>query len=392
MHYDVIVIGGGLLGCAAAYYLSRDGASVLVLEQGQLNAEASGQNAGSLHFQFEYRAIGYGDAVLEQFSRAMPLHLDAMERWSRLEEELGVDLEVVQDGGLMLAETAEQVERLREKFELERRLGLPAEWLTGDDARRMLPGLAHDVQAAVFCPGEGHANPRHVTVAYAAEAIARGATVMSETTVTAIRQSDGPGVRYEVETATGDRFRAETLLNAAGAWAGHVAALVHLHLPVVPVGLQMHATHQEPAALPYLIQHVGHRLSLKQVRDGNYLIGGGWPSRLHTVDGRFDLSFRPAMLYESVVGNIWTACQVLPALRDTKLLRAWTGVAGIAVDQAPLLGEAPGRPGFFVIGGGSAFTLGPTYAALVSELILTGRCSLPIDAYSPRRFAHLNFL
>lgn len=392
MQYDVIIIGGGLLGCAAAYYLSRRGASVLLLEQGQLNAQASGQNAGSLHFQFEYRALGHGDEVLEQFSRAMPLHLDAMERWSRLEEELGTDLEVVQDGGLMLAETDDEVQRLRAKYELERSLGLPAEWLTGTDVRSLVPGLSKSVQAAVFCPGEGHANPRHVTVAYAAQAAARGATIMSRAQVTALRRDGGPNAYYEVELATGERFRAEVVLNAAGAWIGHVAAMLHLHLPVIPVGLQMHATYREPPGLPYLIQHVGHRLSLKQVRDGNYLIGGGWPSRLNISGGRFDLSRAPEMLYDSVVGNIWTACHVLPALRETKLLRAWTGVAAIAADQAPVLGEAPGRPGFYVIGGGSAFTLGPTYAALVAELMLTGRCSLPIDAYSPRRFAHLNFL
>lgn len=392
MPYDVIIIGGGLLGCAAAYYLSREGASVLVLEQGQLNANASGQNAGSLHFQFEYRALGHGDEVLEQFSRAMPLHLDAMERWSGLERELGADLEVVQDGGLMVAETDDEIQRLRVKYELERSLGLPADWLTGDDVRALVPGLSKTVRAAVFCPGEGHANPRHVTVAYAAKAAALGALIRSNARVTAMRRGRRPDALYEVEIGTGELFRAPMVLNAAGAWIGQIAAFLHLHLPVVPVGLQMHATHREPPTLPYLIQHVGHRLSLKQVRDGNYLIGGGWPSRLNTGGGRFDLSRPPELLYDSVAGNVWTACRVLPALRESKLLRAWTGVAAIAVDQAPLLGEAPGRPGFYVIGGGSAFTLGPTYAALVAELMLTGQCSLPIDAYSPRRFAHLNFL
>lgn len=393
MKYDVIVIGGGLLGCAATYYLRRRGASVLLLEQGQLNTHASGQNAGSLHFQFEHRALGHGSEVLDQFGRAMPLHLDAIERWAGLEAELGVDLEVVQDGGLMVAETPEQMRVLQEKFELEHRLGLPVELLDGEQARRLLPGLAESILGAVFCPEEGHANPRHVAVAYAAKAVALGAELRTESKVVGICwEAALGGGDYDVEIAGGERFRAPVVLNAAGVWLGQVAALVHVHLPIVPIALQMHITESRPPELPYLIQHVGHRLSLKQVRDGHYLLGGGWPSRLHVTDDGFDLSRRPHVVFDSVVGNAAIASRVLPTLADAHLLRTWTGKAAVVADQAPLLGEAPGRPGFFVIGGGSAFTLGPTYAALVAELIVTGKTSLSVEDYTPRRFAHLNFL
>ena len=76
-HAEVVVVGGGLLGCAAAYYLTRGGARVVLLERGELNREASGQNAGSLHFQLEFRMIVEGDAIAEQFALSLPLCLEA---------------------------------------------------------------------------------------------------------------------------------------------------------------------------------------------------------------------------------------------------------------------------------------------------------------------------
>ena len=104
-HPDVVVIGGGLLGCAASYYLSQGGARVVLLEKEQLNRQASGQNAGSLHFQLEHRMVEHGDALAKQFALSIPLVLDAVARWSDLEAELGEDLEIVQEGGFIVAET-----------------------------------------------------------------------------------------------------------------------------------------------------------------------------------------------------------------------------------------------------------------------------------------------
>jgi len=89
---DVAVVGGGLLGSAAAYYLARAGARVVLLERAELNRGASGQNAGSLHFQLEYRMVEHGEALAEQFALSLPLVLEAQRVWGRLEGELGTAL------------------------------------------------------------------------------------------------------------------------------------------------------------------------------------------------------------------------------------------------------------------------------------------------------------
>ena len=122
--FDAVVVGGGLIGTSVAYHLARGGARTILLEKGELNRQASGQNAGSLHFQLEFRMIELGDAIAEQFAVPMPLFLEAQRTWAALEGELGESVEVHLGGGLMVAETREQREALQRKSALERRHGL----------------------------------------------------------------------------------------------------------------------------------------------------------------------------------------------------------------------------------------------------------------------------
>jgi sarcosine oxidase subunit beta len=387
--WDVAVIGGGLLGCAAAYHLARGGASVVLLERGQLNREASGQNAGSLHFQLEYRMVEHGDALADQFALSIPLALEADRRWSELEAELGEQLEIVQHGGLMVAETPEQIALLERKHALERRSGLNVELISGDEARALAPYLSEHVLAAGWCPTEGHANPRLIGPAFARAAVRAGAVVRTEARVAALARA---GTEWRLRLASGEELIAGSVLIAAGIWSGELAAMADVRLPVIPVALSMLATAASPPVMGHLVQHVGRRLSMKQTEDGNVLIGGGWPSKLVQRDGVVDLDARPELRYESLAGNAWTAAEVVPAVRSLQVIRAWAGVAAVTSDQIPLLGEVRRRAGLYVAAGGAGFTNGPTFARLMSELILTGQASLPLDTYSPHRFAHLTFV
>lgn len=384
---DVVVIGGGLIGCAAAYYLAKAGVRATLVEKGAINRQASGQNAGSLHFQMEHREVAYGDELSQRAGAQIPLKLAAIRLWSELEDDLQADLEVVQHGGMTVAETDEEVEALRRKQRLERQSGLVTELLTGPEARRLCPALSDKVKAVAFCPDEGHANPRLVTPAYARRAAELGARIITGASVVALaRRRDD----WVVTLSSGERFRCRAVVNAAGAWAGQVTELVHYHLPVVPLALHMNVTVKTGLMFPYLIQHVSRKLSLKQVRDGNVLIGGGWPSRFQVAHGRRRTDLPPLVRPETIRDNLAAACAVAPGLRELPLLRTWTGVVGVTVDGNPVVGELESRPGFFVAAGGSGFTLGPVYASLLAELITTGRTSLDISAFRPSRFDYIN--
>lgn len=390
--WDAVVIGGGLVGVATARCLGLRGARVLLLERGVLNRKASGQNAGSLHFQIEQRLVSQGDAMARQAATILPLIHDAIARWAGITAELGeIDLDVVQHGGLMVAETPAQLAVLERKLELETAGGLPTRIVAGEDLRAMAPWLGPGVIAATHCPVEGHGNPRLITAALARAALRAGVEIRTHAPLRGLRR-DGGG--WLVESGGDDgaprRERTRTVVNAAGAWSREVAAMAGLHLPVFPVALGMNITDATAPLVPMLVQHVGRRLSLKQTREGNLLIGGGWSARFERRGGMLDMDSPPAPRLDSIRGNLATAMDVVPAVAERVLLRSWTGTVGVTSDQLPLLGEVREAPGFFVATGGSAFTLGLTYAALLAELIDTGGTALDVDIYAPRRFGHIN--
>jgi sarcosine oxidase, subunit beta len=390
--YDVAVIGAGLVGCASALQLARRGLRVVAVDQGELNRGASGRNAGSLHFQLEPRMLA--DLAIEprRLAELLPVNLQAIEDWRRLQQELRCDLELVMHGGLMVAESEADRALLIRKIELETAAGLSVRMVEGAELRRMAPYLAPSVRCASYCPDEGHANPRFVTPAYAAAARERGATFELGLRVSALEpRAEGWRVvlRPAVERGRARACRtmainAHKLLIAAGAWSREILQPLGVNLPLRSVGLSMNVTERCGPLIGHLIQHVGRRLSLKQVAAGNVLIGGGWRALL--PEGT-ELGPDPiARLHEpSVIGNAAVALHTVPALGTLNLIRSWTGIAPVSPDHLPILGEIESLPGVFIATAGSSFTLGPTYARLISELICEEAASLPIGLYRPGR-------
>jgi glycine/D-amino acid oxidase-like deaminating enzyme len=306
-----------------------------------------------------------------------------------LSAQLGEDLGVVQHGGLMLAETREQVDVLARKMVLEHAAGLKAELLDRAALLSLAPYLGPSVMAAAFCPGEGKADPRRCALAFARAAMRRGAQVLSRTQVISLRREGG---RWRVGFDDGSLCQAEQVVIAAGAWSGRVARMAGIALPISPIGLTMTATVRTKPLIKHLLQHAGHRLSMKQTAEGNVLIGGGWPAALRQVDGVVDLGRKAELLLPSLAGNMRTAAAVVPGVADLPVLRSWTGTTCFVADQLPLIGPVPKTKGLFIVAGSSAFTLGPTFADIVSDQVLGRAPAFDVGIYDPKRFGSLTLV
>jgi sarcosine oxidase subunit beta len=188
-----------------------------------------------------------------------------------------------------------------------------------------------------------------------------------------------------VETADGG-LQADHVVLATGAWTRKLIAPLGVTLPIDPTGLQMMLTKPMPKLLRQVIGANGRPLSLKQLHEGNYLIGGGWPGDIDLEAGVGRT--RP----ESIEGSRNTAAAIFPVLENMEIERSWVGVEGIAIDEIPVIGPLSGFSGLTVAAGfsGHGFALSPITGQLVAEQVLDGKPSIPLDAFSSDRFATLS--
>jgi glycine/D-amino acid oxidase-like deaminating enzyme len=278
-------------------------------------------------------------------------------------------------GGLMVAETSEELRFLSDKAAAERAAGIDCHVIGADELRRREPALSPTLVGAAYCPHEGKINPLVATREVGAAAAAAGARIFDRTEVTAIRRD---GDRFVVETSRG-RLRARRIVNAAGAFASRIAAMLGVDVPVFGAPLQMVVTEPVAPVISHLIAHASRHLTLKQAANGSFLVGGGWTAGLDPTHGH------PRPLLASLEGNLWVAQHVVPALRKLHVVRSWAAM-NIDIDGAPILGELPGAPGFFNAVTSNGFTLGPIVGRITAALVCGRDPGRDVSAFALSRF------
>lgn len=361
---DVLIIGGGLAGAALTYYLAEEGVEVTLVERGELNREASGTNAGSMHLQIAIHQLSGRDTsgAEGRLIDEVRMAAEAARMWHDLADELQGPIDLHVTGGLMVAETAPELALLHAKQRLEARAGLETHVLEGEELREAAPYLADDLKGAAFCPLEGHVNPLVVVPLFALRAAERGAQIRTHAEVTAIEPlgRDG-GAPFKVTSSAGT-IQTQRIVNAAGAWSDEVAALVGLRLPLHRRGLHVNVTEPRERILKPLIQHIGRRLTLKQSANHTFIIGGGWPAQAENAPARY------STLWESAAGNAAVAVRVLPSLADVRVVRTWSGVMPFTDDLSPVVGESTRVPGMFTcVVSSSGFTMSPMIARMLAQ-------------------------
>lgn len=373
---DVAIIGAGLVGTSTAYYLAKGGVDVAVIDRGSINREASGANAGSLHLQI-YIHPHFPEDWIDRIRPTIELMREAQKSWASMEERLGTDCGIHLGGGMWVAESADEMKLIEKKVVAENALGVMSEVHDRAGMLARAPYLGEHVVGGSFLKGEGYANPLLVGPAHANAAKRHGARFFLDAAVTSISKE---GAGFIIETSRG-RFRAGQVIAAAGAWTAPVGRMVGLNLPVTGSIAQVSVTEGRPnIMLDHMLQHVGLGLTLKQSRQGTYIIGGGWP-------GLYDRARdRKYPSYESIIGNAWVAARTVPDIARSTIVRSWGGMGSGSIDGLPIIGESRVVRGFHIVYVPLGFTMGPICGQIFSEHFLTGESSLPIAPYAPDRF------
>ncbi len=361
---DVLVIGGGIAGCSSAMYLARDGVPVVLLEQHDLHTGASGANAGNLHQQIlTARTVPLGWDWVGYYAGMVRFYMAAVGQWQELKTELDVDIELQVLGGISVAENEADMAVVARKAELERANGGDSIVLSRDDLRRMAPYLSERLAGGCYSPGEGKANPLLAVSAVSRLAARHGARFLKQEKALGIERSDSG---YLV-TTTKRRIRCKRIVLAAGPGAPELAGHLNVAIPIRTSIIQTAVTEAAAPVMSHLLYHVSRPLTMKQVSNGNVVIGGGWPGYSSPATGH------PLVRRESIAASTWIAQSVVPAVSRMRLLRAWAACTFTAADGFPICGAVPGEPGFYlVISNGYGFTMGPLLGCIINEIV-TGR-------------------
>jgi sarcosine oxidase subunit beta len=367
---DVIVIGGGIMGAATAFFLRKRGISVAMIERGLIGQQASGTNFGNVRRQGRF---------LEQ----LPLANRSREIWGKLNELLGDDAEFLPSGHVRITYDDEMTAKIEDYAREARHYGLDLEIISGNTLRNRFPYLGPEVRAGSHSPHDGHANPRLAAPAFGRAAKRAGAGVFENTEIVLVEKDGG---EFRVEAADGRIFRAAQLMISAGAWASGLSMQFGEPVPLTTRGPQMAVTEPVPYAIAPVLgvsTVIPHEMVyLRQVKRGNIVFGGGDRGLASAETSRAYV--RP----ENTLSQFTQISRVVPALNRLNIIRVWSGVESYLPDDIPIMGPSAKVSGLYYAFGfcGHGFQLGPGVGDVMAELIATGGSETPIGPFAISRF------
>jgi len=366
---DVVIIGGGVVGCSLAYHLALRGLrDVLVVERDAVGSGTTSKAAGGIRAQFSTET-------------EIRFSLESIAVFERFVEEFGLDPGYRKIGYLFLISDRDDLAGFQERMALQRRLGVDVRLISPEDARALVPALhVDDLIGAVWGPQDGMAGPAEVTAGYARRARELGARIEEGVDVTAVVVEHGrvTGVR----TAQGD-VGTRIVINAAGPTAARVAQLAGVGIPVLP--RRRHIFYTEPfPEIPGPVPLTTDRASgfyFRKEMDQLLLSPGD------VEDIGADLAV--PVDWSRVEETVEKALRRLPIVEKARVAGGWAGLRPLTPDDHAIIGWAPGVEGFFLaVGfGGHGFQHSPATGRHVAEWLVEGKPSLDLSLFDPARFA-----
>ncbi len=366
----VAVIGAGVIGLGIAWRLAGR-ADVTVFERDRAGGGASHAAAGMLAACCEAEP---GEEALVALGR------DSQARWpsfaAELERASGVDVELRDEGTIVLALTADDQATLAHQLEFQKTLGLPLQWLSPAETRAREPHLAGKIAGAVFSPEDHQVDNRKLSAALCIAAKAAGVTIHERRPVQEIAVQAGRAAG--VVLADGERVNADVVVLAAGAWSRGIGGLPpDRRPPVRPVKGQLFALRMNPNAP--LVNHVvwAPGAYLVPRRDGRLIVGA-------TVEEK---SFDTTITAGGLLTLLEAAWRAIPAIEELPVDEIWTGHRPGSRDDAPILGRGPLEGLFYATGHHrNGILLAPVTADAMSKLILDDIVEPALGPFGLERF------
>lgn len=371
--YDCIIIGGGIFGCASAYELAKKGKKVLVIEKDYPGAGSTGRCIGGIRQQFSTPV-------------SIKIAMESVEIFKKIQTSFSSvfkgGISWNQGGYLFLACLEQDKTNYLNLIKLQQQYGLPVKYIGKQEVLEIVPVLSRgdknfDFIGGAYCPTDGQANPFYVLSFYSKEIKTLGGEILSHTEVVKINTTAGK--IDSIVTSTGDKFSAETIINAAGPWAKEIARLAGLNLPIEPERHEALITEPTEKLFDPMLVCYSPSCYFQQFKHTGQIIGCYTPeSPIKGIERSSSEEFLPEFSSR--------ATTLLPILRELKVVRSWAGWYEMTPDGNPIIGET-GVKGLWVIAGGCGhgFMLGPALGKSIAELICDGKSEIKIQEFSINR-------
>lgn len=363
---NTIVIGGGLHGLSAGLHLARAGKRVVILEESWVGRHASGASAA-------------GVRTLNRDLAELPISLEAMDMWRNIDALVGSDCGFHAHGQVQVAEKVSDVPALEKRLAKTRRAGYDHEELIDQsELRRLVPAISPHCAAGLMVRTDGAADPHKTLQAFRNSAEFAGVIIHEHCGVTAIERV---GPDWKVHAGRRE-FVAPTLVNAAGAWAAKIAAMVGEVIPLGYKASMMIVTERIAPLLRPVVSLVGRSLSFKQTDQGTLVIGGG-------LQGRADIEAQQSFVdFTELAKSAQAATDLFPSTSPLRIVRAWTGMEAKTDDLLPVIGPSLTVEGVYHAFGfsGHGFQLVPVVGSILADLVVRGETNREIASFSVERF------
>lgn len=372
---DVIIVGGGVVGCAAAYYLTQKGIrNVIVLEASDsIGHGGSSRNGGGV------RQSG-------RDVRELPYAMYAVQNmWPTLSEELGVDVEYYQKGNLRLGKTEAHMKKLQNLASNAQAAGLDVRMVDGKEVKEICPYLSDEIIGASWCPTDGHANPLMTTLAYYKRGLELGVRYVTGAPVRELQKVKGKVRRVVLEN--GDVFEGENVIVAAGYESRYITRTVGIDIPMTRYFEEALVTEMQPHMFDIMLGTADADFYGHQSKHGSFVFGS--ESGLEEA-----VDMAPADQKTSSL-TLSAGCRAImgyvPLLKDAKVVRSWGGWLDMCYDQVPVISTVEEVPGLLIACGftGHGFGTAPSVGLMLAQMVIGEDTAVDISPLRYDRFVSI---